>query len=110
MKHIADALAKSKEGRVLVVEAKKRQSARYEQIRELAHTTWVSACPSNQKGRHYRLFKAAKKELRKIALEGGESYEEMTQALRLAWVDPARFRKAVDLAVDNPVELGYHYK
>ena len=105
---IADAFMKTREGKAIVIEAKKSIHPRFKELDQLAYRTYVSAAPSN----HYHLYRAAIGRIRDLAASGGQDFEQALHCLKMAWVDRKSFEKAGQCLVpDEKVRyrLGYRW-
>lgn len=105
---IADAFLKTREGKAVVIEAKKAIHPQFKELDSLAYRTYVGAAPSN----HYHLYRASKRRISDLSASGGKDFEHAMYLLKLAWVDRESFEKAGKFLVPDEkirANLGYRW-
>ena len=107
---IADALLKTQQGKVLVVEARKVVGIRFRELDEVAYQTWVKHAPKEH-GNHYGLYKAASARIRELAAQGGEDYRMALSLLKTAWLSREDFESAAGWLTNSLQrrDLGYQF-
>ena len=95
---IKDAFLKTEKGEKFVTEAKKRQIAKAERIRQLktlVHDTFVANVPKGYSKR-WDVYQRSKETVKKLGLNGGEPYNKAIMAVKFAFTSRKNYKLAME--------------